>query len=57
MNKPIQTEAEYQAALERLEIIFDAIPGSKEAEELDQLSKAVEDYENIHYPIDKPEAK
>jgi len=55
MNKPIQNEQEYQAALERLELIFDAVPGSEESIELEQLSKAVEAYENIHYPIDLPE--
>ena len=37
--KPIKTKRDYQQALERLEIIFDAKRGTKEGDELEILSK------------------
>ncbi len=53
--KPIKTEKDYQKALKRLEVIFDARPGSKEGDELDILGVLIENYENEHYPIDAPD--
>lgn len=35
--KPIKTEEDYNAALERLEVIFDAAPRTSESDELDIL--------------------
>lgn len=48
---PIRTEADYQAALERIEVLFDAAPDSPEADELDILTTLVEAYEEQHYAI------
>jgi HTH-type transcriptional regulator/antitoxin HigA len=53
--KPIKTEADYRAALKRLEEIFDAPNGTPESDELDILGLMVDDYENIHYPIEAPD--
>jgi HTH-type transcriptional regulator/antitoxin HigA len=53
--KPIKTENDYQAAMERLEIVFDAKPNTVEGDELDVLSVLIENYENIHFPIDMPD--
>ena len=53
--KPIKTEADYKAALKRLETIFDALLGSPESDELDILGLMVDDYENKHYPIEAPD--
>jgi len=53
--KPIKTEADYQAALERLEAIFDAPLGSKEGDELEILSILIDNYEKQHFPIDLPD--
>jgi hypothetical protein len=39
--KPIKSEADYNAALERLEIIFDAEPGTPECDELEILGLMV----------------
>jgi HTH-type transcriptional regulator / antitoxin HigA len=36
--KPIKSERDYEKALERLEIIFDANPDSKEGDEAEILS-------------------
>ena len=53
--KPIKTEADYRAALKRLEVIFDAKLGTTESDELDILGLMVDDYENKHYQIDAPD--
>lgn len=55
MTKIIKTEKDYKQALKRLEIIFDAKLGSKEGEELELLALLIENYENIHFPIDIPD--
>jgi HTH-type transcriptional regulator/antitoxin HigA len=53
--KPIKTEKDYEAAMERLEDIFDANPGTKEGDELDILTMLIEKYEDEHYPIGPPD--
>jgi HTH-type transcriptional regulator/antitoxin HigA len=53
--KPIKTKRDYQNALTRLEVIFDAKPGSKEGDELEILGILIEKYENAHFPIDMPD--
>ncbi|TKG90813.1 transcriptional regulator [Puteibacter caeruleilacunae] len=44
--KPIKTEEDYNAALSRLEEIFDAKLGTPESDELEILGEMVDDYEN-----------
>ena len=53
--KPIKTEKDYQKALKRLEVIFDARPGTKDGDELDILALLIERYEDEHYPIAAPD--
>ena len=53
--KVIKTEDDYQKALERLEVIFDAPIDSIEGDEADILSILIEKYEDEHYPIDSPD--
>jgi len=53
--RPIKKEADYRAALKRLETIFDAKPGTSESDELEILGLMIDDYENRHYPIDAPD--
>lgn len=53
--KPIKTELDYQNALERLEIIFDAKKGSKFGDELEILGILIENYENEYFPIGMPD--
>ena len=53
--KPIKTETDYDKALERLELIFDATPNSKEGDEAEILSLLIDNYENKHYPIESPD--
>ena len=53
--KLIKTEADYQAALARIEAIFEAKPGTPEGDELDLLSTLVELYEEEAFPIGLPD--
>jgi HTH-type transcriptional regulator/antitoxin HigA len=53
--KPIKTEIDYNQALERLEVIFDAKKGTLEGDELEILSILIDNYENENYPIDFPD--
>ncbi len=53
--RPIKTENDYQEALKRLEIIFDALPNTKDGDEAEIISLLIENYENQYYPIDAPD--
>ena len=53
--KPIKSKKDYQAALARLEQIFDAKQGSKDGDELEILGILIEKYEQDRYPIDFPD--
>jgi HTH-type transcriptional regulator/antitoxin HigA len=53
--KLIKTENDYNQALERLEVVFDAKKGTPEGDELELLSILIEQYENTHFPIDLPD--
>jgi HTH-type transcriptional regulator/antitoxin HigA len=52
---PIRNEKDYQAALKRLDKIFDAKRGSKEGDELEVLAILIDTYENVHFPIGMPD--
>ena len=52
--QPIHTEDDYQKALNRIEEIFDAKPGSVEGDELEILGILVDEYEKKHFPIESP---
>lgn len=51
----IKTEDDYQQALDRLEVIFDAPVNSDEGDEAEILSILIEKYEEEHYPIGLPD--
>ncbi|MCU7548596.1 helix-turn-helix domain-containing protein [Chitinophagaceae bacterium LB-8] len=53
--KPIKTKKDYQAAMERLEMIFDAKPGTPEGDELEVLGILIDKYEQERYPIGFPD--
>lgn len=53
--KPLKTEEDYKAALERLELIFDSQPGTEESDELEILGMLIEKYEKEQYPIELPD--
>ena len=53
--KVIKTEAEYEAAMARVDEIFDAKPGTDKGDELELLLLLVEKYEEEAFPIDLPD--
>lgn len=53
--KPIKSKKDYQAALTRLEQIFDAKPGTKDGDEVEILGILIEKYEQDRYAIDYPD--
>lgn len=53
--KPIHSEADYQSALDQIEQLFEAQPGTPEGDRLEVLTTLVEAYEAKHYPIPEPD--
>lgn len=53
--KLIKSDADYQIALRRLDIIFDAVAGTPESDEADVLALLVDEYEKKHFPIEAPD--
>ncbi len=53
--KLIKTETDYQNALERLDLIFNAEIGTKESDEADVLTLLIDEYENKFFPIEAPD--
>jgi HTH-type transcriptional regulator/antitoxin HigA len=53
--KMIKTEEDYQVALKRLDVIFDAVIGSPESDEADILGLMIDEFEKKHYPIEAPD--
>jgi len=53
--KPIKSNVDYQKALKRLEVIFDAAIGTQESDEADLLGLIIDDYEKKNYPIEAPD--
>ena len=52
---PIKTKKDYQAAIAKLDKIFDAKPGTPDGDELELLGLLIDKYEQQHYPIDFPD--
>ena len=53
--KPIKTKKDYEQALARLELIFDAKKGTEKGDELEILGMLIDNYENRKFPIDFPD--
>jgi HTH-type transcriptional regulator / antitoxin HigA len=53
--KLIKSKKDYNAALERLEFIFDSKKGTQEGDELELLSIIIDDYESRIFPISNPD--
>jgi HTH-type transcriptional regulator/antitoxin HigA len=53
--RPIRTEADYRAALQEIERLWNAEPGSPEGDDVEVLSTLVEAYEAKRYPIPQPD--
>jgi len=53
--KPIRTKKDYEQALVRLELIFDAKKGTAHGDELAILGTLIDQYENENFPIGFPD--
>jgi HTH-type transcriptional regulator/antitoxin HigA len=53
--KLIKTEAEYNEALQRMEVLFDCSPDSEEFNEAELLITLISLYEQKHYEIETPD--
>ncbi len=53
--KPVRTQADYEAALREIERLFDAKPGTAEADRLEVLATLAEAYEEKHYALPLPD--
>jgi len=53
--RPIKNKKDYQAALNRLEVIFDSKPGTPQGDELEVLGILIDNYEKLNYPVDFPD--
>jgi HTH-type transcriptional regulator / antitoxin HigA len=51
----LKTKKDYQTALDRLEVIFDAKPGTPQGDELEVLGMLIDKYERENYPINFPD--
>jgi HTH-type transcriptional regulator/antitoxin HigA len=49
--KPIKMEADYSAAMRRIEAVWGTAQGTREGDELELLVTLVEAYERRHHPI------
>jgi HTH-type transcriptional regulator / antitoxin HigA len=52
--RPIRSEADYLASVDRVEAIMDATPDSPEGEELEILRTLIERYQDEHFPMEAP---
>ncbi|MBI4560096.1 MAG: transcriptional regulator [Candidatus Hydrogenedentes bacterium] len=53
--RPIKTDADYRAALQEIEKLFDAAPNTPQGDRLEVLTALVEAYEEQHYSIPAPD--
>ncbi len=53
--KPIKNEQDYELAIASIEQLWDAVPGSADADKLDILTTLVEAWEKQHIVIDAPD--
>jgi HTH-type transcriptional regulator / antitoxin HigA len=57
MIRMLRSEADYEAALDEIEVYFEREPrpGTAEADRFDLLALVIEDYEKKHWPVDPPD--
>jgi HTH-type transcriptional regulator / antitoxin HigA len=53
--RPIKTKADHRAALEEIERLMDAKPGTPAGDRLEILTTLVDHYESRHEPIEPPD--
>ncbi len=53
--KVIKSEADYDKALERVDVIFESVPGTPEGDELELLLLVIKDYEDKYHSVPLPD--
>lgn len=53
VSKLIETEQEYDEAIQRIDVLFHAPQGTPEAKELQLLVVLVQQYEDVHFPLEE----
>ena len=53
--KPIRSEADYEAALAEIEVLWGAKSGTPNGDRLDVLATLVDAWESVHYPFGSPD--
>lgn len=53
--RPIKTKADYWAALNEVERLWDAAPGTSDGDRVDVLVTLIEAYEAKHFPVPAPD--
>jgi len=52
--KPIKTDADHEAALKEIELLWGAAEGTADGDRLEILTTLAEAYEEAHFPMDMP---
>ena len=55
--KPIRSEADYEAALVEVELLWGAKWGTPKGDRLDALATLIDAYEAEHFPMDPPDPR
>jgi len=53
MNTAIKNEQEYEVALETIEQLLEAEPGTPEGDKFDALAKMIEEYDDINHKLNE----
>jgi antitoxin component HigA of HigAB toxin-antitoxin module len=51
--KSITNDQEHAAALEAIESLLESHPGTPDGDEFERLTKLIDEYEDIRYPINE----
>jgi len=53
--RTVEITKDYEGALKRMELFFDAPVGTAESDEADILALLIDDFEKKHFPIEAPD--
>lgn len=53
INTTIKNDQEYEVALEAIERLLEAEPGTPDGEKFDTLAKMIEEYDDIHHKLNE----
>lgn len=53
INTAIKNDHEYEAALEAIEQLLEAVPGTPDGEKFEELAKMIEEYDDIYHKLNE----